>query len=145
MSRVQCKSYGSVLLFVFVLMAIGSVPGFAWCVGEDGHVKIECSATGECCDDASELTSEPKSSGDQSVLLDQNYCGQCLDLILQTHVLVSANRFHYDSVFAALCSSKDINTVIPSAAKLLVGNLLPHPPPRITQALLDHCTIVLLI
>lgn len=145
MSRVQFKSYGFALLLVFTLMTIGSVPGFAWCIGQDGHIEIEFAAAGDCCVGSSELTITPNGLSDQSVHIDQDHCGPCLDLFLQCHNVVSVNRFHKDTVVAGFCIENDIVAGIPSAVKLLLGNLVPQPPPRISQAILAHRTTVLLI
>ena len=50
MNRFGDKLNGFVLLLVFVFTTLGSVPGFAWCIGEDGHFEIEYVATSDCGD-----------------------------------------------------------------------------------------------
>lgn len=139
------KLNGFVLLLVFVFTTLGSVPGFAWCIGEDGHFDVEYVAT----DDFGDVTNTApgRLPGESIIHNDDDHCGPCLDLYLQSHEVISASRLHNKAT-----KSTDIlalNTTIPSitsqAIKRAVENLASQPPPRISQAIREHRMIVLLI
>ena len=143
MFRVSSRLNGLILLLTFVLTTVGSVPGFAWCIGEDGHFEIEYIATGDF--GGGVTGSSGNMTGESSIQIDEDHCGPCLDFIFQSHEAMSANRPHHKTskshdVFAL----KIFPSITCQTVKLVVGNLVPQPPPRISQAILEHRTIVLL-
>lgn len=132
-----------ILLLTFVLTALSSVPGFAWCIGEDGHFEIEYVIDGNC-DTAS------SSSGGTAVVsslhIDEDHCGSCLDVYLQPHDVFSAKRLNYEALNAPDVFA--LGTILSStsqADRQVKTNLVPQPPPRILQSILNHRTTVLLI
>lgn len=144
MDRVGSKLNGFVLLLTFVLTTLGSVPGFAWCIGEDGHFEIEYVATGNCVDGAT--NSSGNMTGVSPLHIDQDHCGPCLDFYFQTHEAISANRLYNKTTKSPeiLTLNPTIPSITSQSVKLAVGNLASQPPPRISQAILEHRTIVLL-
>jgi len=137
------KWHGFVLLLAFVVTTLGSVPGFAWCIGEDGHFEIEYIAAEGC---GGETVASDIIAGSPSVHIDEDHCGPCRDFYLPSPEAMSANRFHPKTLPSPdFIASNRIPSITFQAASLIVANLVPQPPPRISQAVLEHRTTVLLI
>jgi len=143
MNFISSKLNAFFLLIAFVFTTLGSVPGFAWCIGEDGHFEVEYVAAGDC---GATSSSSGNITGESSIHIDEDHCGPCLDFYLQPHEVLSTKRLKHETL-----NSPDIfilNTLrsfTSHAARLVNTNLVPQPPPRISLAILEHRTIVLLI
>ncbi len=143
MTFVRSKLNGFVLLIAFVITTVGSVPGFAWCIGEDGHFEIEYVAAGDC---GATSSSSGNITSESSIHIDEDHCGPCLDFYLQSHEVLSTKRLKHETL-----NSPDVfvlNTLrsfTSQTARLVNSKLVPQPPPRISQAILESRTIVLLI
>ncbi|PLX91025.1 MAG: hypothetical protein C0614_00090 [Desulfuromonas sp.] len=145
MNRFGDKLNGFVLLLVFVFTTLGSVPGFAWCIGEDGHFEIEYVATSDCGDIA---TNSPGNIVEESsVHFDVDHCGPCLDFYLQSHETISVRRLLETTTKRAdiLALNTKISSVTSQSVKRGVENLASQPSIRISQVILEHRKIVLLI
>ena len=138
------KIKGFVLLLTFVLMTLVSVPGFAWCIGEDGHFEIEFEALKGCDIDA--IGSAVDLVEGSSIHIEEDNCGACLDIYLQFNEAISSKRF-YEKIIKTTdtLALNEPPSFISQTVKMVIANLVPRPPQRITQAILDHRTIVLLI
>ena len=132
-----------ILLLTFVFTALSSVPGFAWCIGEDGHFEIEYVTDGNC--DAASGSSRGTAVV-SSIHIDEDHCGSCFDVYLQPHDVFSAKRVIHEAL-----KSPDVFTLATilsstsQANRLVKTNLVPQPPPRNLQSILKHRTTVLLI
>lgn len=133
-----------VLLLTFVLTTLVSVPGFAWCIGEDGHFEIEYEAIKGCGIGAIGSTVDPVDGS--SVHIKEDNRGACLDIYLQSGEAISNKRLYEKVIKTADTLALSAPPLFTSqAVKMVIANLVPRPPQRITQAVLDHRTIVLLI
>jgi len=132
------------LLPAFILTSASEVLGFAWCVGNDGHVEFERGTRHNCGDE--NFTDENFGRNDARIILGTNYecCGPCLDLSIQNEAYI-IKRLKKTSVAPSDAISQNVfprNTI--QSTKLLVGNLITQQPSRISQTILAHRTVVLL-
>ena len=133
------------LLSAFLATCVGNTFGFAWCVGNDGHVGINYVSENSCCVDDNksnfvnryDVPSMNPSNGD--------HCGLCLDFSAQSSEAVFLKRLNRIPLVS-------IATVIPNGfpqianrrINLVADNLVPQFPPRVSQAILAHRTVVIL-
>jgi len=127
------------LLPAFILTSASEVFGLSWCVGNDGHFELE-RGTGHDCDD------ENFGRNAAPIIPGANYecCGPCLDLSIPNEAYI-VKRLKRVSVAPNDVVSLNVfprNTI--QRAKLLAGNLITQHPPRISQTILAHRTVVLL-
>ena len=132
------------LLPAFILTSASEVFGFSWCVGNDGHFELE-RGTGHDCDDEN-FVNENFGKNVAPIIPGTSYecCGPCLDLSIPNEAYI-VKRLKKVSVAPNDAISLNIfprNTI--QIAKLLVGNLITQHPPRISQTILAHRTVVLL-
>lgn len=132
------------LLPAFILTAASEVLGFAWCVGDDGHVEFERGARHDCGDES--FANENLGKNPASVIVGTSYecCGPCLDLTIKNEAYI-VKRLKKTSVAPSDAISLQVfprSTI--QRAKLLAGNLITQQPPRISQTILAHRTVVLL-
>ena len=143
MNFVANKFNRFVLLLAFVFTTLGSVPGFAWCIGEDGHFEVEYVAARDCGSATSTSGTIP---GESYFHFDEGHCGPCLDFYFLSPEALSAKRLNHKAnkspTVIALSKTPSFNSL---AARLVDNNLDLQSPPRIFQAILEHRTIVLLI
>lgn len=131
------------MLTTFFLASSASVFGYAWCLGDDGHVEVSYSKGSDCCDHdlgkgsvARYLAPTIKQSSD-------NACGSCLDFSAQPCDAVFTKRVKRIlapsvAVLTAKVFSPDVVRSTPWDARLTSIS------PRISQAILVHRTVVLL-
>ena len=139
------KLVTSLLLAVFLLTSAGALLGYAWCVGDDGHVEVSYATGRDCCDDG-----QGQDSSEQYVVptvsqASGDSCGLCLDFSAQRGEAVFFKRAKRTSMVSLAPLSA--NSSLPSALqsiKLVVVDFLPQPPLRIAQAILSLRTVVLL-
>jgi hypothetical protein len=145
MGRVRKKLIGLTILLTFVLTTLGSVPGFAWCVGSDGHIEIEYFVTGDCGDRATGASTQPTISKEPSAYYEEEQYGTSVHYNLQTSDTISANRLHLKApILPDFFPLHNFRSITSQAAKQVVGNLVPQLQPRISRTILEHRTIVLL-
>jgi hypothetical protein len=133
------------LIPVFFVATVVSMPGYAWCFGDDGHVDIEYIA-GNGSADAASATNHSDKHGEPSLSQpDADYFGPCVDLDIQLNDATTIKRLEnkapvsIDAIAITSLPSLSAQTI-----KMVVGNLVPQPPPRIAQSILNHRTVVLL-
>jgi hypothetical protein len=139
------KIMALLLLAAFLVTSTGNVFGYAWCVGDDGHVEVSYSKADICCTIDSENRNDDSSNGTVISRFDGEGCGLCLDFSAQQSDAVFFKRLKRTSTVSLSPFSSDSS---PAAAirstKLLVANRVSPPLPRISQTILSHRTVVLL-
>ena len=136
---------GLLLLPTFLFLSVGTAPGYAWCFGEDGHSAIE-EATVAGCHDGQDKPGEAVRHDTQTLYnSDDEHCGPCLDFSLQQGETTFSKQFKKTSPPPFKVTSLNSFTfAFVQSAKLVSGNLASQPPPRISQTILAHRTVVLL-
>lgn len=134
------------LLPAFLLTTTGNVFGDALCIGDDGHVEIEFITVDGCGDGgfesraaaSHELTAEHQSNDE--------HCGStCLDVSLPQGEATAVKRLGTIAPASLGCIvANSFPSISAQWIKLVVGNRASQPPPRISQTILAHRTIVLL-
>jgi hypothetical protein len=133
------------LLPVFFVATVVSMPGYAWCFGDDGHVDIEYIAGSDCADDALAANLSDKLYATSFSQSDEDHCGPCFDLDIQLNDATTTKRLENKApVSLGAIAITALPSLSAQTVKLLVGNLIPQPPPRIAQSILNHRTVVLL-
>lgn len=139
------KLITSLLLATFVLMSAGTLFGYAWCVGDDGHVEVSYVPGDGCCDgELSRSATQTHNRPGFSQASDDG-CGLCLDFSTQQSDAVFLKRLKRSLTPSAdALSPKSFFPGITQSLKLTVSCLAAQSPPRIAQAILAHRTVVLL-
>jgi hypothetical protein len=133
------------LLPVFLVATVISMPGYAWCFGDDGHIDVEYVAGIGCADDASAATAADNQNETSVSQSDEEHCGPCLDLDIQLNDATTKKRLENKArVSLGAIAINAFPTFSTQTVKMVVGNLVPQPPPRIAQSILNHRTVVLL-
>ena len=136
---------GLLLLPAFLAVSIGSVPGYAWCFGEDGHSEIEEATITGCSDNQIEPKEFVKYDTPSLHASENGHCGSCLDFSAQQSETVFSKRHKKilqtptDAIILNVFPQNFVKNV-----KLVACNLASQPPPRISQTILAHRTVVLL-
>ena len=139
------KLVTSLLLVAFLMTSVGTLLGYAWCVGDDGHVEVSYATGSGCCDDGHELSSAIQYDTPSLSQASDDHCGLCLDFTAQQSDAVFFKRFKKTlTIPVETLSSNNSSLSIIYSTKLVVDAPLPQPPPRIAQFLLVHRTVVLL-
>lgn len=136
------------LLPAFLGLSLGSDPAFAWCFGEDGHSIVEEATITGCVDGDGQDTSKVAVKHDTPSLHSSNdkHCGPCLDFSAQqSEAVFSKSCKKHLRAPTDLISLSIFTQSFAQSVTLVVGNLAPQPPPRISQRILAHRTIVLLV
>jgi hypothetical protein len=121
------------------------MPGYAWCFGDDGHVDIEYIAGSDCADGVSAPISADKHNEYSFSQSDEEHCGPCLDFYIQLNDATTTKRLENKApVSIGAIAITAVPSLSAQTVKMLVGNLVPQPPPRIAQTILNHRTVVLL-
>jgi hypothetical protein len=130
-----------VLLVSLLSSPVGSL-GYVWCVGADGQATLEIAAAGDCSMDSPALRADDS----PALTAGPDDCGPCHD-ISSTPRWSSVRTRNLDTPVsppagqAAVIATTDLSL----SGQLLI-NLFPvEPPPRVSEPILQHRTIVLLI
>jgi len=133
------------LLPVFLIASTGDMLGYAWCLGDDGHVEVKYATVDGCCD--SGFVNSHTVRPDVAVLhrSGDDHCGPCLDFAGNQSDAVFSKRLKRipSSPINAIISNSFPSTAAQNA-NLVARNLASQPPPRISQTILAHRTVVLL-
>jgi hypothetical protein len=136
---------GFLLLPTFLFLSVGTAPGYAWCFGDDGHTAIEEATVAGCTDGQDELGEAVGYDTPTLHNSEGEHCGSCLDFALQQSEAYFSKRFN--KALTAPIEVKSLNDftfAFAQSTKLVSGNLASQPPPRISQTILAHRTVVLL-
>jgi hypothetical protein len=136
---------GLLLLPTFLFLSVGTAPGYAWCFGEDGHSEIE-EATVAGCHDGQDKPGEAVRHDTPTLHNSEDeHCGPCLDFSLQQDEANFSKRLKKaPAIPIEITSLNGFTFAFAQSVKLVSGNLASQPPPRISQAILSHRTVVLL-
>jgi hypothetical protein len=133
-----------ILLIAFLASSFGAVFGYAWCMGDDGHVGIDYVTDKSCCTD----DCKSNNVGRFDVLtISQRYgehCGLCLDFSAQPVEAVFFKRLkRTQPAFTDAVTAKGFSPIPTQNVSLNGGSLVPQSQPRISQTILAHRTVVL--
>lgn len=135
----------SLLLVAFLSTSMGTVFGYAWCVGDDGHVEVSYATGDVCCGEGLEGSIVDRFDASSTSQINSNGCGSCLDFSAQHNEGVFFKRIKRVSTSTpGVLSVNSLSAKTMQSARLAVANSMPQPPPRIAQTLLAHRTVVLL-
>ena len=137
---------GLLLLPTFLFLSVWTAPGYAWCFGDDGHSAIEKVKVAACTDGQDELGEAVGYDTPTLHNSEDEHCGSCLDFVLQQSEAYFSKRLN--KALTAPIEVKSLNDftfAFAQRTKLVFDNLAPQPPPRISQSILEHRTIVLLV
>jgi hypothetical protein len=134
-----------VLLPAFLTIGVSEGLGFSWCYGDDGHVELELASPDGCGDNASKQEAAPHCDEKAGLTSDEDHCGPCLDFAIESGAPLASKRLEKQTPpaidIATLISQRP---TLSTNSKTVVNNLAPQPPPRISQTILTHRTVVLL-
>ena len=141
-----CPSKLATLLFlaVFLLTSLGTF-GYAWCVGDDGHVEVSYATEDGCCSEGQDREYGIKYESPGLSRLSGQDCGLCLDFATPQNEAVFFKRIKRTTtvVLEPLSPGSPFIKVLPG--NQLVARTLASPKVlRIAQAILAHRTVVLL-
>ncbi len=133
------------LLPAFLIASAGDMLGYTWCLGDNGHVEVKYVTSNSCCDTNFEDSHSVRPGVATLHQSSDNHCGSCLDFSTQPNEAVFSKRLkRVSSDSINTISSNSFPSISTQNAKLVVGNLALQPPPRISQTILAHRTVVLL-
>jgi hypothetical protein len=139
-----CSKFVTYLLVTtFLVASAGTVFGYAWCFGDDGHVGVSYSNGGGCCDEDLEKRTANRYAVPTISQLNGDSCGSCLDVSTQQRSVVFFKRLKRVST-----SSVETLTANSFSPKRVQGApwvaSLTSLSPRVSPTLLAHRTVVLL-
>ncbi|BCA80864.1 hypothetical protein [Desulfuromonas sp. AOP6] len=133
-----------VCLLVFLLTGQASVQGYVLCIGADGHTALEFAGNKACNPKKSPLPVGHDHHEEEASHFDgDSHCGPCLD-IPATLELTSSRQQQSDDLATAALPLPVPFVAAPVFVSILTNDLLAHPPPRLSQSILIHRTVVLL-
>ena len=131
------------LVTTFLVASAGTVFGYAWCFGDDGHVDVSYSNGGGCCDEDLEKRTADRYAVPTISQLSGDSCGSCLDVSAQQCGAVFIKRLKRVSITAV--ATLTANSFSP---KMVLGApwvaRLASLSPRVSPTILAHRTVVLL-
>ncbi len=139
------KLLTSLLLVAFLSTSMGTLLGYAWCVGDDGHVEVSYTTGAGCCADDLDGATVDRYDAPSLSQANAKGCGLCLDFSAQQSEGVVFKRIKRTSTASlGVLSANSSSAKTMQNTKLVAVDLMPQPPPRIAQTLLAHRTVVLL-
>ena len=131
------------LLATFLVAGAGTLFGYAWCFGDDGHVEVNYTKGVSCCSEDLENRSADRyvtatisqSSGD--------FCGSCLDVSTQQCGAVFLKRLKRASTASVAILTANFFSPKRVQGSPWVARLTPLSP-RVSPTILAHRTVVLL-
>ena len=129
-------------MVTFLLVSTGSVFGYSWCLGDDGHVEVSYARGSGCCDvDLQARHTRATVSNVSSKRAET--CGSCLDFSVQQGDAVFFKRVKRSSMPAVATLSASVFSPGLTRDPLQVAPLASFAP-RLSQTILAHRTVVLL-
>ena len=128
------------LLPIFLMSSADNIFSYVWCIGDGGHGEIETVTVSGCDDTRDKIINY----GKQSDILEE-ISNSCFDVALE----------HGDAFFhKKLRKVPNVSFTVENpiiftqsiilSSRLVVGNLASLPPPRLSQTIIAHRTVVLL-
>jgi coenzyme F420-reducing hydrogenase beta subunit len=131
------------LVTTFLVASAGTVFGYAWCFGDDGHVEVNYSKGGSCCSEDFESHSVNRYNTPSISQLKLDSCGSCLDFSAQQSDAVFFKRVKRTSVSTVVTFSTNFfSTKVVQSAPCIAKQISSSP--RVSPTLLAHRTVVLL-
>jgi len=132
------------LLLAFLTTSVSNVSGYAWCVGDDGHVGIDSSAGKGCCIDVCKSDYTDKRYDVSAISQASEYCSQCLDFsALQPEAVFFKRLKRTPTILKVTVTPNGFQSIAAQNVKIVAGNLMLEPQPRVSQTILAHRTVVL--
>lgn len=131
------------LLAVFLIASLGTALGYAWCVGDDGHVEVGYSIDSNCC--VEDLKSHSVNRYDAPSIrhASGDSCDLCFDFTVQQYDVVFFKRVKRTSVSAVAPFPSNVLSPNMVQNAQLVASLALQSPPRVSNTILAHRTVVL--
>ena len=127
----------------FLVAGSGTLFGYAWCFGDDGHVDVSYSNGGGCCDEGLEKRTADRYAVPTLSQLSTDSCGSCLDISAQQRGAVFFKRLKQVSTPSVATLSANSFSLKKVQGALWVARLTSLSP-RVSPTLLAHRTVVLL-
>jgi len=133
------------LLVTFLLPNIAGASGFGVCFADE-HVELEYISEEGCTDSYVIGNGKPDKEVFFGSVPTESHCGPCNDLELTQSETNFAKRLLKKAVSLNDFSQMDTARHFPgTSARLVLSNFAPQPPPRISQTILTHRKIILII
>lgn len=134
-----------VSLMLFLVTGQVSVQGYVWCLGEDGHAALEYAENNSC--GAEPEARQQDCHDEENALSDlgqDEHCGPCLDIPATLEVTSFHDKYqkNLQAPPGLPITAQSLSSLAFSQA--LSTNQLAQPPPRVSQSLIAHRTVVLL-
>jgi hypothetical protein len=141
--RYSSKLVTYLLMATFLVAGSGTLFGYAWCFGDDGHVEVNYSKGGICCSE--DFESRPVNRYDTPSIsqLSVDSCGSCLDFSAQQSDAVFFKRLKRISVLPVVTFSTNLFSPKVLQSGPWIAKRISSSP-RVSQTLLAHRTVVLL-
>lgn len=130
------------LLSVFLTTNVGHAAGYTWCLGDDGHSKIEQASLNGCADRKAGCSSNLCYAAEDLSDFEAKHCSPCSDLLLESNNAVVAKRVIKDVKVVLKSKSRTVSPFFSYNQK----NSLKYTSqaPRVSQAILALRTVILL-
>jgi hypothetical protein len=139
-----CSKLATYLLLATLLVSgAGTVFGYAWCFGDDGHVEVNYSKGGGCCSEDFESRSIDRYNTPSISQLSVDSCGSCLDFSAQQSDAVFFKRLKRVSVPPVATFSTNLFSPKGVYSAPWIAKRISSSPP-VSQTLLALRTVVLL-
>ena len=117
--------------------------GYAWCVGDDGHVGIDSFTDKNCCTDDCQGVKAVRPEL-PAISPSSERCGLCLDFSAQQSEAVFLKRLkRIPTNSSDTVSPKSLTEIARGNDNRVAGSLMPRSQPRVSQTILAHRTVVL--
>jgi hypothetical protein len=132
-----------VSLMIFLLSGQAGVQGYVLCLGENGHAALEyVDVSG--CGAGEQQGHQDCQEENRDLHSHEEHCGPCLDLPASLEAASRRTQDHEDLTAQAWFPSALQVSPLPTFIRILTASLYPQPPPRVSQTILAHRTVVLL-
>jgi hypothetical protein len=132
------------LLVLSLLSSPISALGYVWCFSAEGYAALETAMAGDCGADSPTLVLEDIIT--PSLTTGEDDCGPCLDVSASYQYGAPNGREDEIFIFSlAESTAVSVDAHIPLPERSLNKNLFTDQSPRISDLILQHRTIVLLI
>jgi hypothetical protein len=131
------------LLATFLVAGAGTAFGYAWCFGDDGHVEVNYSKGGGCCEEDLEKRTADRYAVPTISQLSGDSCGSCLDVTAKQRGAVFFKPLKRVSTPSVATLSENLfspKMVLDAPWRASLTSLSP----RVSPTILAHRTVVLL-
>ncbi|MEJ2475781.1 MAG: hypothetical protein P8Y74_18145 [Desulfobacterales bacterium] len=130
-------------LLIILVALVGDSYAFAWCRGDDGHIRLEQASVMGCIDKDA-LSSSARGQFEVAAFAADRYCGPCADYYIDADDILFTKRSNrLNKLAKAFVDTQKPQAAWPSRGQLRSVGSLQHPPGA-NQTLLALRTVVLL-